>query len=269
TEDIAEFLDIPVSEAEDALKYWTTLGILMNDSEPASAPKVQAPAVVRAEKPTRSDVARRGAEDKNIMFLLREAQLKFGRNLKSNEASTLVWLYDDMGMDVSVILIVVQYAVSEGRGNISFIEKTAIDWLNKGVASALDAEGELAEAARKKNAWNIVRTVFGMEKRLPSDKESKYANCWVNEWKMSKELLKAAYDACVDTKLKLSMSYVNGILEGWHKAGVEKPEEIEKKTAKPQKEIKNGGKKGGNKGGKNGGATYDLDLFEKMLNSDE
>ena len=51
--------------------------------------------------------------------------MKFGRGLKSNEQSTLVWIYDDLGLDVSVILMLIQFAVTEGRANISFIEKTA------------------------------------------------------------------------------------------------------------------------------------------------
>ncbi len=254
-EAIAESLGTSPHEVEDALKYWTDLGILLSDAKTPSQPENETVAVVRAEKPSRSDVARRGNEDKRIMLLLREAQLKFGRNLKSNEASSLVWLYDDQGLDVSVILMIIQYAVSEGKPNISFIEKTAVDWINKGVLTVIDAENELADMAKRKSAWNIVQSVFGIERRLPSTKELEFSSLWINEWNIEREMLKAAYDACIDSKTKLSMPYINKILEGWHKDGIKKPDSIPQKT-KSKKDGKNG-------------ATYDIDLFEEMLNSGE
>jgi len=254
---ISEALGANLQEVEDALKYWTVLGILSSDEKSAEvSSKITSPTVIRSEKPSRSDVARRGSEDKKIMFLLREAQLKLGKNLKSNEASTLVWLYDDQGLDVSVILMIIQYAVSEGKANIGFIEKTAVDWINKGITTVIDAENELADMAKRKSAWNIVQSVFGIERRLPSSKEADFSNIWINEWAISRELLKKAYDICIDSKAKLSMPYINKILEGWHKDGIKSPDEI----AQKEKTKKSDGKKG---------ATYDIDLFEEMLNSGE
>ena len=256
---IAELLGIPESEVQDALDYWTQLEILLSDKKTVETPKKQTEAVVRGEKPTRADVARRGAEDKKIAFLLRETQLKFGRMLKSNESSTLVWLYDDLGMEVSVILMIIQHAVNENRKNIGYIEKTAVDWNNRGITTVAAAENELIESARRKTAWSLVQAVFCMERRMPSTKESHYADCWVNEWGFSEEMLKAAYDACVDVKSKLSIPYINKILEDWHKAKAQTVADIEKlKENKTKKQGK-----------KTSGATYDIDLFEKMLNSED
>ncbi len=256
---IAEALSADSREVEDALMYWVGVGILTSDTEsPIKAtpdkPKIS---VALSEKPSRSDVIRRGNEDKQVMFLLREAQVKFGRNLKSNESSCLLWLYDDLGFDVSVILMLIQFAVTEGRANISFIEKTAVEWSNKGVATLIDAENEIAENARRKTAWSMVMSVFGLEKRLPSSKELEFSDRWVNEWEFSRPLLKAAYDACIDSKTRLSMPYVNKILESWHKKGVKTLDDIEKAEVKPKKASKPTG------------ATYDIDLFEKMINSND
>ena len=190
------------------------------------------------------------------MFLLREAQLKFGRNLKQNESQLLVSLYDDHGMDPSVILLLLGYAVREGKCNLTFVKKTATNWLESGVETVMDAENLIAEAAKQNLAWSVVQSAFGIERRNPSTKEAELSNLWVNEWKISTELLKAAYDACVDAKTKLSMPYVAKIIESWHKDGITNPEQIssKKRNVKPQ--------------GKNDFAGYDLDLFEKMLNDD-
>lgn len=259
TDAIADALSVQKSEAHDALMYWVGAGILTSDtlSPEKATPETPKISVALSEKPTRSDVIRRGNEDKQVMFLLREAQVKFGRNLKSNESSCLLWIYDDLGLDVSVILMLIQFAVTEGRANISFIEKTAVEWANKGVSSLIDAENEIADNARRKTAWSMVMSVFGIEKRLPSSKELEFSDRWVNEWQFSRQLLKAAYDTCIDSKTKLSMPYVNKILETWNKKGVKTLDDIAKTEVKTKK------------ANRPAGAAYDIELFEKMLNSND
>ncbi|MBR7070875.1 MAG: DnaD domain protein, partial [Clostridia bacterium] len=127
-DDVAKALSIPVSEVEDAVRYWIRAGILGDDSVVLSEQneKSAKQTVVQNMRPTREDVARRGNEDEQLRFLFQEAQMRFGRTLKASEASTLLWLYDDEGMPLSVILLLLQYAVREDRCNISFIEKTAV-----------------------------------------------------------------------------------------------------------------------------------------------
>ena len=249
---ISDALRLDINETEDALLFWQQCGILTG-ATPKEEPKT---VVVKSTLPSRTDVIKRGLEDKQLMFLLREAQLKFGRNLKQNESQLLVSLYDDHGMDPSVILLLLGYAVREGKCNLTFVKKTATNWLESGVETVMDAENLIAEAAKQNLAWSVVQSAFGIERRNPSTKEADLSNLWVNEWKISTELLKAAYDACVDAKTKLSMPYVAKIIESWHKDGVTNPEQIssKKKNVKPQ--------------GKNDFAGYDLDLFEKMLNDD-
>ena len=249
---ISDALRLDINETEDALLFWQQCGILTG-ATPKEEPKT---VVVKSTLPSRTDVIKRGLEDKQLMFLLREAQLKFGRNLKQNESQLLVSLYDDHGMDPSVILLLLGYAVREGKCNLTFVKKTATNWLESGVETVMDAENLIAEAAKQNLAWSVVQSAFGIERRNPSTKEAELSNLWVNEWKISTELLKAAYDACVDAKTKLSMPYVAKIIESWHKDGITNPEQIssKKRNVKPQ--------------GKNDFAGYDLDLFEKMLNDD-
>ena len=249
---ISDALRLDINETEDALLFWQQCGILTGATPKEELKTV----VVKSTLPSRTDVIKRGLEDKQLMFLLREAQLKFGRNLKQNESQLLVSLYDDHGMDPSVILLLLGYAVREGKCNLTFVKKTATNWLESGVETVMDAENLIAEAAKQNLAWSVVQSAFGIERRNPSTKEAELSNLWVNEWKISTELLKAAYDACVDAKTKLSMPYVAKIIESWHKDGITNPEQIsaKKKNVKPQ--------------GKNDFAGYDLDLFEKMLNDD-
>ncbi len=254
---ISEKLNIGKADAEDALLFWARLGVL--EREGAEANKVQKNVIITTELPTRQDIIMRGMEDEKVRLLLREAQLKFGRSLKNNESRLLVSLYDDYGMDVSVILLLLQHLAAENKSNLANIRATAAKWLKAGVETVSDGEAIIAEEVKSRLAFSVVRRAFGIEPRMPSSKEAELSNLWVNKWGMSPELLKAAYDACIDQKAKISFSYIAKILEKWHSAGY-----------KTVDDIKNGDKasKQKQKSGANDFAGFDLDAFEAKLNSD-
>ncbi len=246
---IADALSLPKSEVEDALLFWSQRELLNCEQVNEQDKK---PIIINSSLPSRADVIKRGLEDENLKFLLREAQLKFGRNLKQNESQLLVSLYDDYDIKVSVILLLLGYAAREGKCNLSFVKKTAAEWLENGVETVEAADELIAKQAKQNLAWSIVQNAFGIDRRKPSTKELELSNIWINEWKISVDLLKAAYDTCIDSKAKLSMPYIAKIIEQWHKEGVTSADEIKKNQAsKPQV--------------KNDYAGYDLDQYEKML----
>lgn len=252
-EKIANETDVSVYDVKEALLFWADAGILVPKETTASTTDKQK-TVKKVIKPQREDVAKRGLEDPKIRYMLNETQLKFGRNLKTNETSTLVWLYDDQGLDVSLILLIVQYAVTHNKPNIRFIESVATDWLDKGIDNLADADEELRKLALGEQAWSAVQSAFGLERRKPSKKETELSVKWIDEWKISKEMLQLAYEACVDTKSKFSFPYVAKIIENWHSKGFENPQDVENDKKPTEDDTK---------------AAYDLDLFEKMLNSKE
>lgn len=255
TKEISLNTDLSEYDVEEALLYWADAGILCpkNNLPVNSFDSPKKKTIAKAQKPTRNDVAKRGDEDFKVKYLLREAQIKLGRNLKSNEASTLVWLYDDEGMDVSIILLIIQYAVAHNKANMRFIESTAVSWIDKGIDNIEDADEQLRIMALTEQAWNTVSGTFGLERRKPSKKEEELSFKWIEEWGFSKEMLLAAYEACVDAKSKFSIPYVAKILENWHSKGYKTPDDIER-LKHPENES-------------SGFAAYDLELFEKMINS--
>ncbi len=251
----AAALGISSQEADDALIFWVQCEVLGSDSA-GKTESAQNKVVIKSEMPTRADVTRRGLEDERIKLLLREAQLKFQRNLKYNESSLLVSLFDDCGMDVSVILMLLQFAESEGKCNVSFIKSTAARWLKSGVQNVAEAEKIIQADAEKRLAWRVVERVFGIESRKPSEKELELSNLWLNEYKIGEEMLKQAYDACINQKAKISFPYIAKIIEVWHKKGVDTPQKAAAQAAAKSARAKNDY------------AGYDLDLFEKMLEED-
>ncbi len=253
-DDISARLSVPASDVRDCLQFWTDTGILSADGtvtviheEIQKSTRTVKP---KAIKPSRSEVAKRGLENEEIAFLLRETQQKLGRTLRESESSTLVWLYDDEGVSVSVLLMAVEFAISDGKGNIGYIEKTVLDWMDSGVETAADAERKIAEIYKNRTYFSFLKTAFGLGDRLPGKKEQEYAALWVGEWKLSREMLRAAYEACVDNTGKYSLPYIAKVLKGWHEKGYKKPEDI--KEEKPQNRSFD---------------TSDHSLYESMLNA--
>jgi DnaD/phage-associated family protein len=256
-EDIAQFFKMDLFDVTDCLDYWVSAGVISSDKKLQEAPKEEPkPKTLRAKavKPTRAEVAKRGAESEKVRFLLSEAQMKFARPLSDSECSTLLWLFDDAGVDVSLILMAAQFSAQNGKCNIREIEKICLDWADNSVTTISEAEERIALLSRQETAWRMLTSICGIAKRNPSAKERDFADLFVNQWGFSREMIKAAYDICVDNTKELSFPYMKRILSSWHKDKIKTVAEIPS-GVKPAK--------------KDTSATYDMDAFLKKLNSEE
>lgn len=256
--DIGTALSIDEAQVSDAIGYWSNAGILSCPhacvhSESTSKNKT---ARMQSAKPTREEVARMGANDERLQHLFREAQSLFARPLRQAETSTLAWLYSDEGMDVSVILMLLQYAVKENKISTRFIESTAIEWIDSGVETLADVEVKMAESLKLDQCVKIVFSAFGIRDRKPTKKEKELSLLWVDEWKYDRKIFEKAYEICVDTTGEFSIPYIKKIIEKWHKAGVKTVEDIKEDT-KPAKEKKNDF------------AAYDKKLLEQLMKKED
>lgn len=226
---ICNGLNLDEYSVRDALDHWCERGVLCStvevkrQPEPEKRQKLVRSAVV---KPGRDEVARRGLEDPEVAFILRETEQKLGRILRQSESSTLVWLHDDMGLSASLILMIVAFAVTEGKANIGFIERTAVEWANDGVSDITEAEQRLVVMRRRKSAWHLVETAMGIEHRSPSRTELESADTWVNEWGYGHDIIREAYEVCINATSKFSMPYIKKVISEWHKAGIKTVEDI-------------------------------------------
>ena len=188
---VANALRISESAAADALDFWTDNGALLKKDapKPKEEPKKEIKKAIRSAivLPTKQEWTRRGLECPEISFLLQQAQMNFGRALTDGESSKLVWLYDDQGINLPLMLMIFEHAKSMNNCRMSFIERTAMDWIDAGVTDVASAEAYLVEQKAKQGAWSVVERAFGIPHRKPSDKETEFAHKWVNEWKTSFE----------------------------------------------------------------------------------
>ncbi|MDQ5984056.1 MAG: hypothetical protein RUMPE_01087 [Eubacteriales bacterium SKADARSKE-1] len=251
TDDIAEALSMSTADVKDAMGYWVEtklINLLDEVVVPFNLEKKaiekqevvtkstgcinsamqQPPQIIdskprqisRVQKPDPIFVAERINSSPEINYLMQEAQIILSRPISNADSSTLLMLHDTDGLPIDVILMLIQYAVSSGKGSMKYIEKVAISWGYEEIDTVEKAEKKIRMLEKSKQAWNVIQRTLGIEKRSPTSKEEEAACRWFNEWNMSEELIKEAYDRCIDAKGKYILNYIDSIIRRWHNSGI-------------------------------------------------
>lgn len=207
----------------------------------ASATKTEGTAKKKPRKkkilPDSMYLATRMAESTEIQSLIQETESMLGKTLSPALTSSLLSFHEDLGLPVEVILMMVLYAKGIGKTSTSYLESMARDWSEAGIFSLVAAEQKINSLKAGQQAWKRLEGILGIYHRSPSKREASYAQTWLLEWHMPDELVEEAYERCVNQTGKLSLSYMNKILERWHTGDIKNLEqlaakELPKKTAK-------------------------------------
>ena len=188
------------------------------------------PPEVSAARPVRPDslyVAKRMNEDSEMNSLLNEAQYLFGRPVSPNENAGIVMLHDNEGLPGEVILMLITYGMENNMG-WRMIEKMGEEWAREGISTIELADKKISSLEENKEAWRKIQRLFGLELRKPTSKEEVMYTDWVKKWKFSDDVLKYAYDKCIEAIGKYQIKYVNSILERWNKSGIKTLEHAKK-----------------------------------------
>lgn len=271
---LSALLGLPAEDLADAMQYWISAGLVSDTSktDPAassdqehSKQTQQTPAqpgrnkrrpAPSQAKPSREEVIARGEQSQEIAWLLTQAQLRLGRTISVGEMSTLVYLHDTEGLPAEVIAMILEYSIAQGKANIRYVEKMALSWAQEEIDTLDKAERKLSELERQRQAWGQVQKAFGMERRLPSEREQAMATRWLDEWHFTPQMLRLAYDVCVDATGKCSMPYINKVLDQWQKKEIRTPEKArEDREKKSKRQIAD----------QTRATSYDIDEIQKLL----
>ena len=209
----ADALGMSESDAEECLLFWQDAGLILCDGQKPKGIASEKASKTRVSqkkeeliKPTRNEAVKRASSDIMLTAAVDEIQKKLSRPINSNELISFVWMHDSLGLPVEVILTLVEFCVSEDKTNVRYMEKLANEWALKDIDTLDKAEDMLKKRALSKKAWGKVIRAFGIESRMPSDKELVFSDRWINEWGFSSAMLKNAYKVCIDAKAKLSFA---------------------------------------------------------------
>ena len=207
----------------------------------------------RMKKPDGVYIAQRIAQCAEVGFLMQEAQQILGRAISPALSSTLLMIHDDYGLPVEVIIMLLMYVKSIHKDNTSYIEAVAKNWAVEEINTHEKADEKLNQLSLIAKSWRCIEQVLGISHRSPSAKEEQYTYRWMHEWKFTPDMIREAYERCINATGKLSLHYMNKILERWHKAGITTPKqaalEASQKAAKEYEKHE---------------PTYDLEEYEKI-----
>ena len=209
--------------------------------------------VTRPQKPDFVFTAQRLAVDEELKMLVDETQSTLGKVLSNSDISTLLMLKDTCGLPLDVIFMLIHYCASIDKGNIRTIENIGVQWANDGVYSLEAADNKIQQIQRTSANFAVVSKAFGLKNvGSPTKKQLEYGDKWIEEWKFSPEMLREAYERCVDTKGTMNLRYIDGILKRWNANRIHTLDELhtfEKMSSKPvQKQA----------------SSYDIDELEKI-----
>ena len=277
-ESVAKALSVHTDDVKDSLAYWVEKGLLLrmgnalsmpqeeeksedvspsaHAEEPVKTPnKTVSYSQARPLRPEPAYVAKRLRSDKSLVVLMDEAGRILSKVLSNADMATLVMLHDTDGLPVEVLLMLMEYCAKIGKGNLRYIQRTGMKWAEEGINTIELAEEKIRRHSESSDAFNKVSLVFGLHTNgTPTKKQLEFADEWVNNWKFSEDMLRLAYERCVDVKGEFNMSYINGILRRWFDEGLRNPTEVEasdaaKKPAAPKK-------------AESQSRSYDLEFYE-------
>ncbi len=291
-DDISKSLSVQAADVRDSMLYWEESGIIKvsdgiiappdenkniissvqneqnveekveinHEKQPNEEMTTKASRIIsRPEKPDMKYLSERMSESPEIVYLMQSADEIFGRPTNNNDKATLLMIHESDGLPVEVIIMLMQYAASIQKCNIRYIEKMAISWSDNDITTLEQAEKKIQQLTSGRNAAMTIQKILGLEEHSPTEKETEFADRWMNIWKFSGDMIRKAYEICVDTKNKYIPKYVDSILNRWFNSGISTPEQVDAE--------KNSGNK--NKEKKMYGATYDISEYESTSIIDE
>lgn len=222
---------LSADECEGCLRFWVDKGILSPANAAvnpvaADAPLVQArPAAV---KPLLKEVLQYQKQHPEFSTLVEAASARLGKAIGHNDTATLLYLHDTVGLPMEVILMEIAYAVSIGKGNMRYVEKLALDWCDRDIASisAVDEHIRYLEACRQ--AGETVETLLAAPRPF-NMAQQQMAEKWLLQWQFSDAMLLKAADITRNKIEKMTpsfYSYMDKILERWFAEGIDRPDKI-------------------------------------------
>lgn len=242
SEQIATELKKEVIDIEEAIDFWVNLKIINNFNKKnnnISKINLQNPDEKNNKKINKNYILERIKLDEEINCLLSEVETSLGRPLSGTDISVILNLKDSEGMPCNVILMLVRYCMQIGKASTRYIEKVGIDWARNGIDNIELAEKKIKFLNNSKKLWKKFEKIAGIPDRAPTEKEEKIILRWFKEWEFHEDMIKEAYERCVNTKGSYILSYMDGIIKKWHSQNIKNISDLNnfEKNSKKFKKI--------------------------------
>lgn len=247
--EMGKAVGITEEDAEDAISYWQQVGVILDENAASHKTTLPTAAVPKAPSPVKqfedmsaprtreksskmispSEISERLESSEDIRFLFSAAETTLGKVLTYTEQRTIIWIHDYYGTAPDMLLMIMDFAVSQNKASIGFIEKIASQWHENGIVTHEQAEREIL---RMQNYYSLAGQVSARLElnRTLTPTEQKFIKEWSAKG-INIELILYAYEKTVDNIGKVKFSYMNTILNDWHSKGMFTPADVKKYEA--------------------------------------
>ena len=221
-EEIASTLSLSLEEVKDGIRYWIEKEVLT-----AVTPEQQP--IVKISKPSATSIsskelAEQRMNNEKVRSLFETTEQIYGRPLNTTERKTLLYIYQSTLLPVDVILMIIEYCIRIDRQSIQYIMRVCQDWADQEINTHEKVEEQIRIQLEKDKGQKLICSCFGIRRKL-SKKEERYVEKWLNQYQFNINMIRLAYERCVDSISELSFPYINEILTRWHKNKITTPEE--------------------------------------------
>lgn len=151
------------------------------------------------------------------------------------DTEKLAYLYDVVGMSKDLLEYIAEISVQKGKKSISYIEKIALSFHEKGITTVEEAKEDNVKFYNENRA--VLKT-FGIYDRVLAPVESRFVKKWFDEYCFSPEIVVEAINRTVINTSSQSFTYADGILTRWYKENVRTLADIKALDEKHDDKVK-------------------------------
>ena len=255
---ISQDLDITPEHAGFILDFWVSRGELLRTDngycfletpvQTPVKPQKQAEIVTNPRRSTRpsysmAEIDAVASTNKSISGLFYQAETVLHKILTQSDMEMLYSFVDWLGLPVEVITMLLSYGAKQGKTGRRYLETVAMDWADRGIDTFEAAEAYVSELEARDTRERKICSVLGIYDRALTTTEKKYLKQWADHPALSMELITLAYDRTVANTGKLSLNYMNKILQNWMEQGLSTEAEIKSYEAETRPRTNNQTKK--------------------------
>lgn len=236
---IASLLNMISSDVISALKYWDSVGVLRLDKSEKNEYSIEffdsfeternekysvvsnqensdgekKPPQINSAVYSRSDLmtAMQGNEKIKQLFTL-SGQL-LNKTLNTNDMNIIYMFYDYLKFPPEVIFSLLEYCVSIDKCNMRYIEKVALSWADNGINTVSKASAFLRRKTEEAEFEKKYKNMFKINGRDLTETELKLLKSWVNDLKVSDDVISQAYETTVMNTGKVVFKYMDTVIK--------------------------------------------------------
>jgi len=268
--DICKATGIEPNSLETSFEYWVERQVLFSTQQKytLSRPHIKAEDI---HPYSAAEVATRIDNDYGVRFLYERTEALIARPLTTSDASTVLSLIDWIGLSAEAAALLLQYCGDTNRKTMRLIQKTAIEWADKGIVNLEAAEKFINDEKEKVAILSEISRTLGISNRALGEEEKKVMLSWHDELGFNEEMIKLAYESMIKSIGGYKYQYIDKILRSWSAEGIKTPEEVEKMTSSHSADKKKNTTKKTGKESENARKTVEATwrIMDKELSEDE